>query len=184
MGEKLLQSLATAPVVKKGDYDYFVHPLCDGVPSIDPELLREVCREVIEVADVDATKILTAEAMGIPIGTALSLASGLPLTIIRKRPYGLPGEIEVEQETGYSKGNLYINGIEKGDRVLLVDDVVSTGGTLRCIMQALAKAGVDVVDIVVVFEKGEGKARLEKELGCTIKTLLRIDVRDGRVVAV
>ncbi|HWG91034.1 MAG TPA: hypoxanthine/guanine phosphoribosyltransferase [Candidatus Thermoplasmatota archaeon] len=181
MGEKLLQSLRDAPVVKKGDYDYFVHPLTDGVPAIDPDLLREVCHEIIELADCDADKILTAEAMGIPLGTALSLASGLPLSIIRKRPYGLPGEIAVEQETGYSKGMLYINGLKRGDRVLLVDDVVSTGGTLLAIAEALEKAGVEVCDIVVIFEKGPGKEALEKRFGRQIKTLLRIDVRNGRV---
>ena len=183
MGQKLLESVANAPVVKKGEYDYFIHPLSDGVPSIDPELLREVCQEVIEIADCDADKILTAEAMGIPLGTALSLASDLPLSIIRKRPYGLPGEIKVEQQTGYSKGQLYINGIQKGDRVLLVDDVVSTGGTLGSILDALEAAGVDVCDIVVVFEKGEGKAQVEKRYGRPIKSLVRIDIRDGRVVA-
>lgn len=184
MGKILLESLANAPVVKKGDYDYFVHPLTDGVPAIDPDLLREVCHEIIELADCDADKILTAEAMGIPLGTALSLASGLPLSIIRKRAYGLPGEIAVLQETGYSKGTLYINGLQKGDRVLLVDDVVSTGGTLAAIVDALDRASVEVCDIVVIFEKGLGKTEVEKRFGRPIKTLLRIDIRGGRVVPV
>ena len=39
-------------------------------------------------------------------------------------------EFVIDQTTGYSKGEIYLNDIGKGDRVLLVDDVVSTGGTL------------------------------------------------------
>ena len=132
MLERLKKSLLEAPVFKRGSYNYFIHPISDGVPEVRPELIREVTGHIVRIADLDVDKIVTVEAMGIPIGIGLSMMCDLPLVIIRKRKYGLPGEIEVSQVTGYSKSQLFLNGINKGDRVIVVDDVISTGGTLTC----------------------------------------------------
>ena len=49
MLEKLVESLEKAPVVKKGDYDYFVHGLSDGVPALDPEVLKEISIYLIQL---------------------------------------------------------------------------------------------------------------------------------------
>lgn len=183
MGELLRRSLLEAPIVRFGDYHYFVHPLTDGIPAIEPALLREIVDEILAVADLrGADRIVTVEAMGIPLSTALSLATGIPVTVIRKRRYGLPGELEVGQETGYAKGSLFMNGLETGQRIVFVDDVISTGGTLAPLLKAFREAGLVVQDVVVVIEKGEGRERVEKELGVRVKTLQRMAVREGRVV--
>jgi adenine phosphoribosyltransferase len=113
--------------------------------------------------------------MGIPIGTALSLQTGLPLTIIRKRQYGLPDEITANQRTGYSEGKLYINGINKGDRILLIDDVISTGGTMEAVIDALDAVGVMICDTIIIIEKGTGAKYLNGR-GYNIRTLIKIDV--------
>lgn len=42
MLEELKESLVNAPIVKKGNYDYFVHPISDGVPTMKPEVLKEI----------------------------------------------------------------------------------------------------------------------------------------------
>ncbi|HVL49126.1 MAG TPA: hypoxanthine/guanine phosphoribosyltransferase [Candidatus Thermoplasmatota archaeon] len=181
-GEKLRASLAEAPVVRFGDYPYFIHPLTDGIPALDPAVLAEVVAEIVAIADLDVDKIVTVEAMGIPLGTALSLATGIPMTVIRKRRYGLPGEMTLDQTTGYGKGALHINGLARGDRVLFVDDVISTGGTLAPVLAALSAHGVMVKDVVIVFEKGEGRALVEKATGRPIKSLQRIAVAGDRVV--
>lgn len=181
MGRLLRESAVRSPVVKKGAYDYFVHPLTDGVPRMDPALLKEVTEEVMAIADLRVDLILTAEAMGIPLATALSERTGIPFAIVRKRSYGLPGEVPIHQTTGYSANQLYMNGVGRGDRVLFVDDVVSTGGTLGALIQAVRGVGAHLVDIVVVFEKGSGRAKVEEQYDVKVKTLLRVDVRDGKV---
>jgi len=182
MGALLRKSLLDAPIVDFGGYQYFVHPLTDGIPAIEPALLREVVDEIRAVADLDVDRIVTVEAMGIPVATALSLATGIPVTVIRKRRYGLPGEREIGQATGYSKGSLFLNGLRAGERILLVDDVISTGGTLGPLLTAFREAKLVVKDVVVIVEKGAGRARIEKEHGVRIRTLQRMDVREGRVV--
>ena len=88
----------------------------------------------------------------------------------------------MHQITGYSQGELYINGLQKGDKIILVDDVVSTGGTMIAVLNALKKMGVEIVDVMAVIEKGTGKEIVKRETGFTVKSLILVDVVDGRVV--
>jgi len=180
--EALKASITEAPVVKRGEYDYMVHPVTDGIPRIQPEVLGEIANAMAEVGNFDCDMIITVEALGIPLATALSLKVSRPFNIVRKRMYGLPGEVSLAQTTGYSKSALFINGIKAGDRVVIVDDVVSTGGTLWALVETLKKMQVKVVDILVVFEKTEKKAEIERKIGQQIKTLVKVDVVDGKVV--
>jgi adenine phosphoribosyltransferase len=180
----LRASLKGAPVVRFDDYDYFVHPITDGVPAGDPALFEEVIDALAALGDWACDKIVTAESMGFPLAAALSVKVGKPYLFIRKRRYGLPGEVAVQQVTGYAKGELYVNGVEPGDRVAFVDDVLSTGGTVRACVEALRSAGAVVTEALVVFDKMPDRAALEERLGLAIKTLLRVEVRDGRVVEV
>ncbi len=183
MLERLKKSLLEAPVFKRGSYNYFIHPITDGVPEIRPELIREVVGHIVRIADLEVDKIVTVEAMGIPIGIALSIICDIPLVIIRKRKYGLPGEIEVSQVTGYSKSQLFLNGIKKGDRVIVVDDVISTGGTLLATLESLKVAGAIVKDVVVVIQRGDGAAKLRSQ-GYGIKTMVSVEVDERRVTKV
>jgi adenine phosphoribosyltransferase len=112
------------------------------------------------------------EAMGIHIGSILSVMTDIPMTIMRKRAYKLPGEIAVHQTTGYSKGELYLNGVYNGDRVVIIDDVVSTGGTMRALLKALEIAGANVVDVCIAVQRGD------PDIGRSYKSLVKIEVTD------
>jgi len=182
--ERLKQSLLDAPIIEKDGYQYFVHPISDGVPMLEPQLLREIVIGIIRKAELDdVDKIVTPAAMGIHISTAVSLMTDIPLVVIRKREYGLEGEVSLAQETGYSENEMYMNDVYEGDRVLLLDDVLSTGGTLDAITDALAHIGADVVDVVAVIKKVGGGNQLEGT-GYDAKTLINVDVVDGEVVVV
>lgn len=173
MLDKLVKSLETCPIVRRGDYNYFIHPITDGVPIVDPELLRDVCTAMIKVLDLTGVeKIVVVEAMGIHIGSVLSTMTDIPMTIMRKREYKLPCEIAVHQTTGYSKGELYLNGVYKGDRVVIIDDVISTGGTMKALLQALEIAGAEIVDICIAIQRGD------PDIGRPYKSLVKIEVTE------
>lgn len=70
MLDKLKNSLLEAPVFKRGSYNYFIHPITDGVPEVRPDLIREVTANIVRIANLEVDKIVTVEAMGIPIGIA------------------------------------------------------------------------------------------------------------------
>lgn len=182
MLERLKTSLKKAPVVKKGDYDYFVHPITDGILLVEPEILIEVAEAIKKIANMDVDKIVCVEAMGIHIATVLSLKTGIPFVVVRKRVYNLEGEVSIHQVTGYSESELFINGVEKGDRIILVDDVVSTGGTMAAVLKALKNLGAVIVDVVAVIEKGSGREIVERETGFKVKTLVKVNVKNGKVV--
>jgi len=173
MLEKLVESLETCPMVKRGEYNYFIHPITDGVPLIEPALLRDVCTAMIKVLDLNnVDKIVVVEAMGIHIGAVLSVMTDIPITVMRKREYKLPFEVPVHQKTGYSKGELYLNGVYKGDRVVIIDDVVSTGGTMKALLSALEIAGADVKDVCIAIQRGD------PDIGRPYKSLVKINVTD------
>jgi adenine phosphoribosyltransferase len=181
--KQLEKSLNEAPIVKKGQYNYVIHPITDGVPYITPGLLKEITDEMkTHITQCGAfDRIVTMEAMGIPLASVLSLDLGIPFTIIRKRQYGLPGEVSVEQVTGYSKSKMYINGLKKGDSIILVDDVLSTGGTLNAVLYVLQEMGVIVKGVFIAVYKGTCKEEITKTYNVPITTIVDIDVVDGKV---
>ncbi|HDQ08472.1 MAG TPA: purine phosphoribosyltransferase family protein [Methanoculleus sp.] len=176
MFDKLVASLENCPIVRRGEYNYFIHPISDGVPVVEPGLLREVAVGMARVLDLEnVDKIVVAEAMGIHIGVALSLMTDIPLTIVRKRHYGLPGECALHQTTGYSKGELYMNGITHGERVAVIDDVLSTGGTMAAMLKGLEACGAHVQDVLVVIRRGN------VDIGRDYKALVEIEVDETGV---
>ncbi|WP_324661845.1 hypoxanthine/guanine phosphoribosyltransferase [Haloarcula sediminis] len=180
--EKLQESLLDAPIIEKEGYHYFVHPISDGVPMLRPELLREIVIKIIRKAELeDVDKIVTPAAMGIHISTAVSLMTDIPLVVVRKRQYGLDGEVALSQVTGYSENEMYVNDVYDGDRVLVLDDVLSTGGTLAALTGALEDIGADICDVVCVIKKDDGQNKLD-EAGYEAKTLINVVVEDGEVV--
>ena len=182
MLEELKKTLENSPIIKKGDYDYFINPISDGIPAMDPKILRELSLAVYKYADLDVDKIVAVEAMGIHLATALSLATDIPFVIIRKRQYGLEGETEVYQKTGYGSSNLFINDLHAGEKILLIDDVVSTGGTLIALLKTLKDLGLEVKSTVAVIDKGNGKEIVERETGVNVFSIVKVDIIDGKVV--
>jgi len=182
--DQLQQSLLEAPIIEKDGYHYFVHPISDGVPMLEPSLLREIVIKIIRKAQLeDVDKIVTPAAMGIHISTAVSLMTDIPLVVLRKPEYGLEGETPLFQQTGYSENQMYINDVEAGDNVLVLDDVLSTGGTLAAICDALEDIGANLIDVVAVIKKVGGENRLSAS-PYSAKTLINVDVVDGEVVVV
>jgi len=181
--DRLRQSLLDTPITEKDGYQYFVHPISDGVPMLEPELLREITVRILRRVDLDdVDKIVTPAAMGIHISTAVSLSTDIPVAIIRKRSYGLEGEVSLSQVTGYSESEMYINDVEAGDRVLVLDDVLSTGGTMKAILDALTEMDTEIVDVLAVIKKA-GENKLD-ETEYDVQTLINVDVVDGEVVVV
>ena len=181
---RLRASLKDCPVVKFGEYNYFVHPITDGIPLGDPAVLSEVVEEMLRIGDFRCDKIITIESMGFPLAAMISAKTDVPYVFIRKRQYGLPGEVSVQQVTGYSEKKLFINNIKKGDRLVFVDDVISTGGSLRAVAGAIDRIGAKMTDVIIVFEKTRRRRELEKQIGVKIKTLLAVDVINGKVAEV
>ena len=169
-------------VVDKGGYPYFINSISDGNPPITKELLDQIVECFTTMSDLDCDLILAPEAMAIPYATALTLKTGIPFQIIRKRGHGIPGEIVFDQSTGYSKSTMYLAGVTEGTKVILIDDVISTGGTFRAIVNVLRKNGIIIEESFVILNKSEDLSKLETELDIKIHPILDVGVEDGRPV--
>jgi len=181
MSERLKASIMSSPIVNMNGYPYLVHPITDGVPMMDPDVLDEILDWMASASDFDCDCIAAPESMGIPLAVPLSLRLRIPYTVIRKRPYGIDGEIRVSYRTGYSEREVFINGLKRGDSVVIVDDMLSTGGTLSAIVNALKDNEITVADVLVVFNKNKEREELCKRLGVEIKRMIDISVEYGSV---
>jgi phosphoribosylanthranilate isomerase len=177
---KLLEaSFHDQPLITVGKYQFILNPLTEQVPATPPELLREAATRVLRAANLEGVnKIVGEEDRGAILVAAVSLASNLPLALARWNPSGVPGQIAVEFAMEYTQGTLYLNGVQRGDQVLIVDDLISTGGTLVALIRAVRQAGAQIRDVVCVAEKIEygGVARVCAETGLAVKTLVKISV--------
>ena len=160
----LKQSLSDAPIIWKGDYPYFIHPITAGVPRLEPNVLQAIVDLTEPLVDWDNIDIILGiEAMGLPLTAPLAMRTGVPMVIARKRNYGLEGEVQINQQTGYSKGSIYLNDIKAGERIAIIDDVLSTGGTMRSVIEGVKQTKASVENIVIVVEKGDGMQNLKQD---------------------
>ena len=182
--QRLKESLLAAPIIWKGDYPYFIHPLTDGVPRLDPSVLTAVVELIENKTDWNSVNlILGIEAMGLPLTSPLSMRNNRPQVVVRKRSYGLEGELAIDQSTGYSKSSMYLNDVQEGERILIVDDVLSTGGTLDAIIKGVESLGAIIESVIVVVEKGPGLQQLqEKYPHIQISSIVRLEMDGGKVV--
>jgi len=172
------------PLVDLGPYRFVVNPLTEQAPATTAALLEAAARSVLAVADLERVNLLVSEEdRGGALVGAVSLLSGLPFGMARWHPAGAPGEVRMSFAAEHlPAGWLYLNGVRPGDRVLIVEDLLSTGGTMIALIQAVRQAGAEIADAVAVAVKSEygGADRVRRETGVAVKTLVRIDVGSER----
>lgn len=169
-----------ARVVNSGRALTTVNEFTDQLPALRPEALIEVAQAVIRKMDLGASKIVTEEDKGAPLATAVSLLSGIPMAMARWYPYSLGSlnEKSVNISSEYFEGQLYLNGIDPGDRVVIVDDTLSSGGAIIALVEAIREGGGEVVDVVCAVEKlgCRGAENVLKKTGIHVKTIMKIVV--------
>jgi adenine phosphoribosyltransferase len=113
---------------------------------------------------LDYDRILSAEARGFVLGTALAYRARKGLVLARK-PNKLPRETIVatyELEYGTDSLEVHTDAIARGHRVLVVDDLLATGGTARAMCQLVENAGATVAGVAFLIELSylNGRSRL------------------------
>lgn len=124
--------------------------------------------------DVKIDRIAGIESRGFIIGAALAFALGVGFVPIRKKgklPAATVGH-DYELEYGFDRVELHVDAIVKGERVLLVDDLIATGGTAEAAAKLIEKVGGVVVECCAVIDLPDlgGRRRLTK-LGHKVFTL-------------
>lgn len=177
-----------AKVVKARGVLITVNEFTDQLPALRPKVLLEVAHAVISQMDLTVDKIVTEEDKGAPLATAVSILTGIPLAMARWYSYSLDevNDVCVDIRSEYFEGKLYLNGIEPGDKVAIVDDTLSTGGAIVSLVDSVRKSGGEVVDVVCAVEKvqGAGGRHVFDKTGIVVKTLMKITLAQDRVEVV
>jgi adenine/guanine phosphoribosyltransferase-like PRPP-binding protein len=175
----VIESFDRKPLVPVNGRKFLINSLTEQVPATSTELLRETTRWIVSEGNFQAAnKIVGEEDKGGILVASTSLLTNLPFGMARWYPSGLEGQIVVDFEMEYTSGQLYLNGVSDGDYVVLVDDMISTGGTMLALIEAVHQARGKIVDIVCVAEKVEysGVPRVLELTGYKVKTLVKISV--------
>ena len=109
--------------------------------------------------------VLAVEARGYLLGTPVALRLGTGFVPARK-PGKLPYEtvsVDYQLEYGTDTIEMHRDGVEAGQRVLIVDDILATGGTLAAAIRMVEGAGAEVAGLSVLAELGflDGRERLQ-----------------------
>lgn len=128
----------------------------------DTELIQAAAKALALRLPANGEVLVAAEAKSIPLAHALSVESGLPYVVLRKSYKTYMGEAisaETRSITTAAPQTLYLDERDlatiHGHRVILVDDVISTGSTLQGMRLIMDKAGAEVVADLAVFTEGD-----------------------------
>ncbi|HEX5377879.1 MAG TPA: orotate phosphoribosyltransferase [Phenylobacterium sp.] len=115
----------------------------------DPVLLARVAAAMLCLVPPGTEVLAGLELGGVPIATAMSLQSGKPAAFVRKeaKTYGTCLAVE--------------GGSVQGRKVVMIEDVISTGGAVRDAYHQLTAAGAEVLGVVCAIWRGAGEPRIE-----------------------
>lgn len=181
--DEVKKSWHNCPTQDTGEYEYIINPLTDQIPACDPVLLEKSCKYLEDMVDFsEADVILGEEDRGGILIPFVARNTETPFSIAKWYPSGLEGEHKAEFKNGYTEGSLYINGVSEGDKVVIVDDLISTGGTLINLIKSVRAIGAEVLDVVTICEKHNfgGAEKVEEETGLRPKTGFQVEIRDGK----
>jgi xanthine phosphoribosyltransferase len=158
--------------------------------QVDPLLMLEAGKELAALfADANATKVLTAEISGIAPALTTALALGLPLVYARKtKPVTMTDPVYVEAAPSHTKGvSVFLmcspDFLGPGERVLIIDDFLASGQTIKALVRMVHHAEAELVGIGALIEKAfeGGRAELER-LGVPMHALAVITaMSDGHI---
>jgi len=166
--DKICEALVNANVVRFGDFT-----LASGQKSpiyIDlrvlpsyPKSFEAITSEMAGlVKECGADVVAGIESAGIPLATAVALKNKAPMIYIRKKPkdYGTKSRIE--------------GLIREDERVVLIDDLITGGGSKVKSLEAIREAGAAVKDIVVVLDRGQGGEDTMLQHKCNLHALITL----------
>lgn len=141
----------------------------------DPEAFRAIVRALSdETRRVRADRIAAVDARGFILGGAVAYDTGCPFALVRKKgklPYKTVSA-EYQLEYGSATIEIHADACKPGERVIIVDDLIATGGTLLAATKLFRHVGGEVVGVVAVIDLPElGGSEKLRAAGVEVHTL-------------
>lgn len=162
----ILEALIKCEAVKFGDFTlasgrkskYYIDI---KKASTEPNTLSLIAAFINSIIKVRTIDLIGGVALGgVPLATAVSLKSKLPLLIIRK------------EDKGYGTGGSFIGDLKQGAHVILVEDVTTTGGSVLKAISTVSNAGGIIDSVITVVDRDEGAKEVFLDLGIEFISLV------------
>ena len=145
----------------------------------DPEGLREAINLFSDrYKDLNIDKIVAIESRGFLIGAPLAYLLNVGLVLIRK-PGKLPAKTfkqDYTLEYGVDQIEIHTDAIEEGERVLIVDDLIATGGTVESAVKLVQKMKADIIECCFIIDLPDiGGSKKLKSMGQNVFSLCEFD---------
>jgi adenine phosphoribosyltransferase len=111
-------------------------------------------------------KIVGLDARGFIFGSVVSYKTGIPFVMVRK-PGKLPDEcasIDYQLEYGQNTFEIHKNSINKNDNILIIDDILATGGSVKAVTKLIRELGAEIYALECIIELGFLDARSELDI--------------------
>ena len=139
---------------------------------------RAVDELVQPYAGLQIEKVAGIEARGFILGGAVAHQLSIPFVPVRKKgklPWNTIGE-DYELEYGTDRVEIHVDAVQKGENILVVDDLIATGGTALAAIKLIESAGAKVVGASFVIDLPDlGGADKIRALGKEVKTLVSFE---------
>lgn len=126
----------------------------------DPHLLKEIARQMVPLIPQGTEVLAGLELGGVPVATALSLATGLPAVFVRK------------EAKAYGTCKVAEGSDLQGKRILIIEDVITTGGQVILSADDLQKLGAHVQHVLCVLLREDSAIEKLKGKGLTLSAFL------------
>ena len=184
---KLEDIYRAASVIECNGQLVTINAFTDQCEPLNPEILSGIAELIAErLESIDYDIIIGEEDKGAHIATAVALRTGKPFILARWYVYPIeevhPSAAVVQIDSEYYKGRLILNGLPARTRVVLIEDTVSTGGTVIALIDCVRARSAQVAGVIAVVEKVDngGVPRIRSATGVPVETLMSIRVRrDG-----
>jgi orotate phosphoribosyltransferase len=181
MDKDVVAALSAVGAAKFGDFTYAsgkrgpVYVDIRVLPS-HPKEMDLICTKMSEtVSGLDVDIVTGAETAGIPLSAVIANKLGKPMIYARKKPknYGAQKKIE--------------GLLKKGQKTVLIDDMITDGGSKLVFIEGIRESGGDVEDAVVVLDREQGGRKTLESVGVklhsltTLRELLKYLKQEGKI---
>jgi orotate phosphoribosyltransferase len=125
----------------------------------DPTLLRANATAMVALLPHSYDRLAGLELGGVPLATALSLETTTPCLFVRK------------QAKNYGTANIVEGGFHPGERAVVVEDIVTSGGQVCTSVEQMRELGLVINHVVCVIDREEGGAQNIANIGCQLSPL-------------
>jgi orotate phosphoribosyltransferase len=164
--QELIAALKACGAVRYGDFTlasgkkskYYVDI---KKASTDPKTLKLIARQAaVKVKKMDVSVVAGVELGGVPLATAVSMETDLPLLIVRKaiKEYGTKSR--------------FVGDIKPEDRIVMLEDVTTSGGSVRNAIEIVRETGASVKYVISVVDREEGAKENLEEAGTKLVPLV------------